>query len=369
MLQHGRRWLYQSPSSTGFPVSGFDLPGRRCLPGLVVVAEPVADRLDGRQGVRGGEVLGVLVEVVEPGQTGPRVRRAVHGRRGRRLAGDAAPLGRRHEVHEHPAGGALGPRGERPVVPVDLLTHGTADAQTHRRPRPLRPGRAAGRGRGGHRHGRHGYGPAVTPDRGDRRRRPLRPAPLLLAPLRQFRVGQRERLELYAAPHLLAGDLALDGGAQPERHRHELADRALARVDAVQPGLTRQHHIVLRLPRQPVAPRLARHRAHLAHTHLQRGGLRRAAEAQPHRLAQIHRQQHPTARPPGLRHRVGVVGDPADRELAEPRRQRMRAGLRQAEGADEPNGHTARQPQCVPVDPHTGVVHAQPPQHQSSCPV
>ena len=47
-------------------------------------------------------------------------------------------------MHEDPAGGLLGPVAERPVVPVDLLAHRTADAE----PMPPRPGRAAERAAG-----------------------------------------------------------------------------------------------------------------------------------------------------------------------------------------------------------------------------
>ncbi|MFD5492811.1 hypothetical protein ACFWH4_07720, partial [Streptomyces sp. NPDC127091] len=79
-----------------------------------------------------------MVVVVEPGQPRPGVGGPVHRGRRRRLTRDAPPLGRRHQVDEHPAGGPLGPVRQRPVVLVDLLPHRTADTEPHGRGGPAR---------------------------------------------------------------------------------------------------------------------------------------------------------------------------------------------------------------------------------------
>ncbi len=87
----------------------FHLVGRGLLPGLVVVAEPLADRPHRAQGAEWGRRPGPRRR-----STRTRAARPVCTPRGRRgtpgsLARDAAPLGRRHEMHEHPAGGLTGP--------------------------------------------------------------------------------------------------------------------------------------------------------------------------------------------------------------------------------------------------------------------
>ena len=135
--------------------------------------------------------------------------------------------------------------------------------------------------------------------------------------------------ELQAAVTLLSGDLPLDRVAHAERHRDELLDVAVARVDAVQPRLRRDHHVVVRASAlQALAAGLAGERVDLADGDLDRVRAPvRAVEVQPHRLALVHRQQHTAVRPPRLRDPVCVVGDAADREVSQRGRQRVLAAV------------------------------------------
>ena len=79
-------------------------------------------------------------------------------------------------------------------------------------------------------------------------------------------VGEAARLrveadDLQPAVTLLAGHLALDRVAHAERHRHELADEAVAGVDAVQPRLRRHDDVVLVRALEPLVRQTARPRA------------------------------------------------------------------------------------------------------------
>ena len=158
--------------------------------------------------------------------------------------------------------------------------------------------------------------------------------------------------DLQPAVALLARDLALDGVAHAERHRHELADEAVAGVDAVQPRLARHDDVVLAPALEALVVRLAGDRVDLADRDLDR--VRppvRAAEAQPHRLALVHRQQHAAVLAPLRRHAVGVVGDAPHGKAAERRRQRVVATVvRDAQGALEADGEVAADLDAIGVD-------------------
>ncbi len=235
-----------------------------------------------------------------------------------------------------------------------------------RAPRAGRGGAAAGHAVRLGRRGaetRHGHGARVS----GRARRAApraaaraRPGGLLLPPRLQGGRRQGERLQLEAAPDLLPGHLSLDGGTQPQGDGDELADRAATGVDAVQPRLAGQHDVVLRVAGQCAGPGPAGDRADLAGADLERRRLRAAREAQPQRLAQVQGDEDPAAGQPLRRRRVREVLDPPYRELAEPRRQRVRAVLGQPQRPDEPDPRSAAPHQGVPVDPHGSRGHRSP---------
>jgi hypothetical protein len=161
-----------------------------------------------------------------------------------------------------------------------------------------------------------------------------------------------EAHELDAAEALLARDLALDRGARAERHGHELADHAVAGVDAVQPRLLRRDQVVLRVGREVHRERVARERVDLADADLDRVRLVVvAAEAQPQRLALVHRDDHAAVITPRLGDAVAVVLHAGDREPAEPGRQRVRAPVvGDPQRADERDGEARAHLQLVAAD-------------------
>ena len=149
-------------------------------------------------------------------------------------------------------------------------------------------------------------------------------------------VGRGSRLarhdeQLDAAPRLLARDLALDRVARAERHGHELADPPVADIDAVEPRLIGQDDVVL-LPTvasrlKPVGPGVPGHRVHLADADLHRGarlpiGQR---EADPERLALVHRDEDAAAAAPLVGNAIGESAHRQHRERAEAGRQRVLA--------------------------------------------
>jgi hypothetical protein len=61
-------------------------------------------------------------------------------------------------------------------------------------------------------------------------------------------------------------------------------------------------------------------------------------EAQPHRLALVHGEEHPAVLAPALWHSLAVVVDATEREGSQARRQRILAAVVwDAEGPHEPN--------------------------------
>ena len=79
---------------------------------------------------------------------------------------------------------------------------------------------------------------------------------LLLLPAGKGLLAQPDDAQLDPAVLLDAGDLALDGRTQAQGNGDELADEAVAGIDAVEPWLLRQRNIVLRPFRQFLRPRL-----------------------------------------------------------------------------------------------------------------
>ena len=135
--------------------------------------------------------------------------------------------------------------------------------------------------------------------------------------------------ELDAAPPLFPGDLTLHGVVRPQGHGHELANPAIAGVDAVEPRLTGHDQVVLHLaiaPRaQPIAPRLAADGVDLTDCDLHRAWrIRiRAGERDPQRLSLVHRDEDAAALAPRRGHTIGIGIHGKDGERAQARRQRV----------------------------------------------
>ena len=79
---------------------------------------------------------------------------------------------------------------------------------------------------------------------------------LLLLPAGKGLLAEPEGAQLDPAMLLDSGDLPLDGRTQAQGNGDELADEAVAGIDAVEPWLLRQRNIVLRPFSQFLRPRL-----------------------------------------------------------------------------------------------------------------
>jgi hypothetical protein len=120
------------------------------------------------------------------------------------------------------------------------------------------------------------------------------------------------------------GELLFDGIARAQRHCDELPDHAFLYDESIEPGLLRDHDVVLRTAVEPRAPRLAGDRIDLARGDLHRERILRVAlrvgpriEVYPECLALVHRQHHPTTLQPMDRYaRLEVVHLP-ERKPAE----------------------------------------------------
>ena len=115
-------------------------------------------------------------------------------------------------------------------------------------------------------------------------------------------------------------ELLLGRVARPKGHRHELPDQPLLDAEAVQPRLPGNHEVVLRPLGELVRPRLPGQRVDLPGGHLD-GHRIASAEAQPHRLGLVHREEGSSAPPPLLGQPLQVVVDVAEREPPQARRQ------------------------------------------------
>jgi hypothetical protein len=144
-----------------------------------------------------------------------------------------------------------------------------------------------------------------------------------------------------------AGELRLDSESLAQRDGHELTDESIAGVDAVEPRLVGDDHVVLRIGHQGLrAERLAGNGIDTADPHLQDVRLPpRRPEAQPERLGSTHRDDElplvdtvyfHRSQARGQRVLAAVVGD-AERPV-----QRHAAGVAQWDGVRGRHGFQGR---------------------------
>ena len=125
-----------------------------------------------------------------------------------------------------------------------------------------------------------------------------------------------------------AGDLFLGRVALSQRHGDELADDPLFDAEPIQPGLFRDHDVVLWWLVEPIRPAVTGHRIDFSGRDLDRERVTRVpvvdvvgSEVDPHRLGLVHRQHHATMLKPVAGHGPHVVVDMLQGERSQASRQ------------------------------------------------